>query len=87
MSPVERMWWVVLLGLGVYFIVRHHADYLFRRRPMTFGAFLGTAGWIIVTLVALAGLGGGLHTTGPRRVELAAVSVGIVLIAVGRRFE
>ena len=86
MSPVERFVWLVLLGSGLYVIIKHHAGYLFRRRPTSFGAFLNTAGWIVVTLVALAVMGGCLSVPGTRLVELAVGLVGVVLIGIGWRF-
>ncbi len=86
MSPVERLVWLVLLGSGLYVIVKHHAGYLFRRRATSFGAFLNTAGWIVLTLVALAVMGGWLSAPGTRLVELAIGLVGVVLIGIGWRF-
>ncbi len=86
MSPVGRLVWLVLLGCGLYVIIKHHAGYLFRRRATSFGAFLNTAGWIVLTLVALAAVGGGLSAPGTRLVEVAVGLVGVVLIGIGWRY-
>lgn len=80
------------LSLAVMFIalvavVRHHAQYLRRLRPTSFGAFLETAGWIAVTLVAAAGYWGGFESRGTRIIEIAAAAVGIVFIAAGSYFR
>ncbi len=81
-----RVPWLVLLGTGLYVVVRHHTAYLFRRRKMTFGAFLGTAGWIILSLVALAALGGGWSDLRTRPVELIAGLLGVTFVGIGWRY-
>jgi len=85
MSSSWRLAWLGLVGCGLYVIVRHHAAYLFRRRATTFAAFLGTAGWIVVMLVALVAVGGGLNEAGTRLVELVVGLVGLALIGIGWR--
>ncbi len=85
MTLPGRIVWGVIGGIGLSVLVRHHTAYLFRSRAVTFGAFLATAGWLIMTLVALAALGFGLSDPGTRTVEVAVGIVGLVCIAVGRR--
>jgi len=50
---------------------------------MTFGAFLETAGWVIVFLAAVAALRGGLAHPDTRVVELSTGIAGGVCIALG----
>ena len=80
------------LSLAVAFaalvvVVRQHAQYLRRLRPTSFGAFLETGGWIVVTLVAAAGYWGGFESRGTRIIEIAAGAAGIVFIAAGSYFR
>lgn len=86
MSAAGRLVWLVLLGTGLYVIVKHHAGYLFRRRGLSFAAFLGTAGWIILTLVALAAVGGGMSAPRTQVVELVVGVVGLTFIGIGWRY-
>jgi hypothetical protein len=80
---VGRILWAVGLVLTGAVVVRHHRDYLRGRRPLSFGAFLETAGWIVLALVAAAGLAGGAAHPATRVVEIAAATVGAVLVGVG----
>lgn len=82
-----RLAWVVLLGTGVYVLIRHHAAYLSLRRRMSFAAFLGTAGWIILALVALTSLGDGWSAPGTRTVELVAGIIAVVFVGIGWRYS
>lgn len=75
-----------LTAVGVTIVVWHHVGYFRRRRPFSFGAFLETTGWIIVTLVAIFGLGGGFADPGTRVVEIAAAIVGVIFIGIGSFF-
>ena len=82
-----RLVWgaVVVVGLGV--IVAQHVGYFRKRRPLSFGAFLETTGWIVITSCAIGVLGGGLARAGTRTVEIAAAIVGILFIGIGGRFK
>lgn len=82
---LQVMLWV-LTSTGLVMIVLHHGSYLRGTRPMNFGASLETAGWVIVTLVTAAALGGGLTAPGTRIVETAAATVGVLCIGIGSRF-
>lgn len=79
--------WGVIAAVGLSVIVAHHTGYFRNRRPLTFGAFLETTGWIIITLCAVAAAGGGLGRPGTRAVEIAAAIVGILLIGIGGHFK
>lgn len=79
------LWGFAALGLAV--VVLHHVAYFRRTRPFSFGAFLETAGWIIITLVAIAGLAGGFASPGTRIVEIAAAIVGVLFIGIGSSFR
>lgn len=72
---------VALVALGI--VIRHHAEYLRRRRPFTFRAFLETAGWLVVTLASAAASWGGLESAGTRVVEISAFAIGVLLVAIG----
>ncbi len=85
-GAIARLVWGALAIAGLSLIVAHHVGYFRRRRPLTFGAFLETTGWIIVTLFAIAAFGGGLVPPGTRAVEIVAVSVGLVFVLIGGRF-
>lgn len=78
--------WVLTAG-ALAVVILHHAAYLRRRRPYSFGAFLETAGWIVITLTAIAALGGGLAAPGTRTVEIAAAVVGVLFIGIGSLFR
>jgi threonine/homoserine/homoserine lactone efflux protein len=82
-----RIIWGTLALVGSSIVTLHHAGYLRRTRPITFGAFLGTAGWIVITLVAIAASGGGMAEPETRIVEIASGAVGILLIGVGGKFR
>lgn len=73
--------------MGFIIVVFHHAGYLRRTRPLTFGAFLETGGWIVVTLVAIAASGGGMAEPRTRIVEIGAGAVGVLLIGIGSQFR
>lgn len=83
--------WRLMLGalatVGVVVVVFHHVAYFHRRRPYSFAAFLETAGWIVVTLAAIAAFGGGLPSSETRAVEIAAAIVGALLIGIGSQFK
>lgn len=74
----------VLLVAAAVIVVAQHVAYYRRVRPPTFGAFLETAGWLIVFLVALGVIGGGLESPGTSRAEIASAVVGLACIAAGR---
>lgn len=84
---MARVVWGLLALVGFVIVVFQHAGYLRRTRPLTFGAFLATGGWIVVTLVAIAASGGGMAEPGTRIVEIAAGAVGILLIGIGGQFR
>ncbi len=86
MSFVGRIVWLAIAVIGLTVLVRHHLGYLFRRRAFTFGAFLATAGWLIITLVAVTAFGRGLSDPRTRTVGLAAGIVGVACIGLGRRW-
>ncbi|MDQ7820466.1 MAG: hypothetical protein QN173_04450 [Armatimonadota bacterium] len=82
MTPGRLLWVAAVVVTGAV-VVRHHRDYLRGRRPLSFGAFLETAGWIVLALVAVAGAAGGAAHPATRTVEIAAAVVGLLLVAVG----
>jgi threonine/homoserine/homoserine lactone efflux protein len=84
-TALAVVWIVAAVALVV--IIRHHAGYLRRARRLTFGAFLETAGWIIVLLVAVAAAFGGLAHPGTRVVEIASAVVGVLFIVLGGAFR
>ncbi len=87
MSGLGRLLlWIVTIGIAAV-IVQQHIAYLRRTRPYSFGAFLETAGWIIILLVAIAALFGGLLAPGTRAVEIAAAIVGVLFIGIGSSFR
>jgi hypothetical protein len=77
---------VVAIVCGIV-IVTHHVGYIRRSRPLTFGAFLQTGGWIIVALVAVAAAAGGLERARTQTVEVAQALVGALLISIGSRLK
>ncbi len=79
--------WAVVAVLGLVVVVAQHVGYFRRTRPMSFAAFLETAGWILITLVAGAALGGGMVSPNMRVVEIAAAIVGALLIGIGGQFR
>ena len=87
MSGFARLIWAILTVAGLGVIIVHHRGYFRKSRPLTFGAFLETAGWIILTLVALTALGGGIADAGRRIVEIVAAIVGVLLIGIGGQFR
>jgi threonine/homoserine/homoserine lactone efflux protein len=68
-------------------IVTHHIRYFRRSRPLTFGAFLQTGGWIILALVAVAAAAGGWDRAKTQTVEVAQAMVGVLLIGLGGKFK
>lgn len=68
-------------------VIRHHVDYLRRARAYSFGAFLETAGWIILLLVAVGAAAGGLARPGTRVVEVASGIMGLLFITLGAAFR
>lgn len=87
MSLLARvMLWAVAAGSAVV-IVRQHVGYLRRLRSYSFGAFLETAGWIIILLVSVAALYGGLEAPGTRAVEIAAAIVALLFVGIGSSFR
>jgi hypothetical protein len=87
MTVLSRVMWAAAVIVGVIVIVTQHIGYLHRRRPVTFGAFLETGGWIIITLVALAAVGGGMTGPSTRVVEVSAAIVGALFIGLGGQFK
>ena len=87
MSVLSSVIWAAVVVLGLIVVVAQHAGYFRRTRPMSFAAFLETAGWIVITLVAVAVLGGGMISPHTRVVEIAAAIVGALLIGVGGQFK
>ncbi len=78
--------WVITIGVAAV-IVQQHIAYFRRARPYSFGAFLETAGWMILLLVAIAALSGGLLAPGTRTVEIAAAIVGVLFVGIGASFR
>ncbi len=74
----------VLLVAAAVIVAAQHVAYFRRVRPPSFGAFLETAGWLIVMLVALGALGGGLGAPGTLSVEIGSALVGLACVAAGR---
>lgn len=85
-AAFARLVWGAVAAVGATVVIGHHVGYFRKRRPLTFGAFLETTGWIIITLCAVAAFGGGLLHAGTRAVEIAAAVVGALLIVIGRQF-
>ncbi len=77
---------VVAVVCGIV-IVTHHIGYFRRSRPLTFGAFLQTGGWIIIALVAVAAAAGGLERARTQTVEVAQALVGALLIGLGSKLK
>jgi hypothetical protein len=73
----------LLLAVALLVVVRHHHQYFRRARPLSFSAFLETAGWLIVVLVAAGALYGGWAHPGTRILEIAAGVVGALFIILG----
>ncbi len=87
MSLLARaLLWAITAAAAVV-IVRQHVGYLRRNRSYSFGAFLETAGWIIILLVSVAALYGGLEAPGTRAVEIAAAIVGVLFVGIGSSFR
>ena len=82
MTPGRLLWMAAVVVTGVV-VVRHHRDYLRGRRPLSFGAFLETSGWIVLLLVAVSGLAAGPPQPSARIVQIAAAAVGVLLVGVG----
>jgi hypothetical protein len=78
---------LILAAAALAIVVAHHVAYFRRLREPTFAAFLETAGWLIILLVALGALGGGLRDPGTARVEAAAGAVGIICAVTGWRLR
>ncbi len=78
-----RLVWAAVAAVGLGAIIAQHVGYFRKRRPLTFGAFLETTGWITITLVAVAALGGGMVHPGTRVVEITAALVGLLFIVIG----
>jgi hypothetical protein len=76
---------VMVVAFGI--VVRQHIDYLRHRRPFTFRAFLQTAGWLVITLAAVAAFGGGLESTGTRMAEISAFAIGGLFVAIGTHIK
>lgn len=74
---------VMVAALAV--VIRQHADYLRRRRPATFRAFLETAGWFVITLASAAAYWGGFESAGTRAVEVAVFVIGLLFVGIGSR--
>lgn len=87
MSPALAAGIWLLLAVALIVVVRHHLGYFRRKRTLSFGAFLETAGWIILLLVALGALYGGLTHPGTRIAEVASAVVGVLFILLGSVFR
>ncbi|HEY3247847.1 MAG TPA: hypothetical protein VGK88_06120 [bacterium] len=74
----------ILLVAAAVMVVAQHLAFFRRVRPPSFAAFLETAGWLIMVLVALGGIGGGLGSPGTLSVEIASGLVGLACILAGR---
>lgn len=68
---------------ALWIVIRQHAAYLRRRRPFTFRAFLETAGWLVIVLAAGAASWGGFESDGTRVVEVSALVIGVLFVAIG----
>lgn len=77
---------VVAIVSGIV-IVTHHIGYFRHSRPLTFGAFLQTGGWIIIALVAAAAAAGGVDRARTQTVEVAQALVGVLLIGLGGKLK
>lgn len=77
----------IALALALIVVIRQHVLYFRRARPLTFGAFLETAGWITILLVAAGAAAGGLAHPGTRIAEIASAVVGVLLILIGSAFR
>jgi len=73
----------VFIAAALVILVRQHLGYLRRTRPLRFGSFLETGGWLILLLVAIAAAFGGLADPRTRIVEIAALAVAVVFVSVG----
>lgn len=78
--------WIVL-AVALIVVVQQHLGYFRRKRPMSFGAFLETGGWIVLLLAALGALAGGLAHPGTRVIGIATGVVGLLLILLGSVFR
>lgn len=87
MSVFSSAIWAAVAVLGLVVVVAQHVGYFRKTRPMSFAAFLETAGWILITLVAVAALGGGMIMPNTRVVEVTAAVVGALLIGIGGQFK
>lgn len=74
--------WAAAIACGVV-VVRHHVAYYRHRRPLRFGAFMATAGWIILLLVMLRAVSAGLGDAGTRIVGIAVTVVSGLFIGIG----
>ncbi|HVH32449.1 MAG TPA: hypothetical protein VNA31_12425 [bacterium] len=77
---------VVAIVSGIV-IVTHHIGYFRHSRPLTFGAFLQTGGWIIIALVAAAAAAGGVDKPRTQTVEVAQALVAVLLIGFGGKLK
>jgi len=80
---ILRWFFLPVMVVALAAVIRHHTDYLRRRRPATFRAFLETAGWLVIALASAAAYWGGLESPGTRVVELSAFVIGLLFVAVG----
>ncbi|MGH2349753.1 MAG: hypothetical protein ACRDFT_09855 [bacterium] len=78
---------LVLAAVALAVVVAHHVAYFRGLRAPAFAAFLETAGWLILLLVALGTLSGGLRDPGTARVEAAAGATGVICVAAGWRLN
>lgn len=77
---------LMLAAAALATVVGHHIGYFRGRRPPTFGAFLETAGWLILFLVAIAAPSA-VKDPGLVRVEIAAGFVGLLCVLGGWRLR
>ncbi|HXF82879.1 MAG TPA: hypothetical protein VNN19_09025 [bacterium] len=81
-ATARALTWLVL-AVALLVVIWHHWQYFRRARPLSFSAFLETAGWLIVVLVAVAALYGGWAHPGTRILEIASGVVGVLFIIFG----
>ncbi len=84
---MSEVLWILVASGGLAIVVAHHLAYFRKTRPTSFGAFVETAGWLILVLVAIAAVGGGMGQPSTRVVEIAAAIVGLLLVGVGAQFK
>lgn len=84
---MSEVLWILVAAGGLAIVVAHHLAYFRKTRPLSFGAFVETAGWLILVLVAISAAGGGMGQPSTRVVEIAAAIVGLLFIGIGGQFK